>query len=156
MGVGCHFLLQGIFPTQGSNPGLLHCRGILYHLSHQDLDSILHAVLCFAQSLSLVQLFETLWTGSSIHGVLQARILEWAAMPSSRGSSQPRDQTQVSCIAGRFFLSFESPGKPENTGVGSLSHPRRSSGPRNRTRVSCTAGGFYTSKLPGKPNILHS
>ena len=34
-GVGCHFLLQGIFPTQGSNPDLLHCRQILYHLSHQ-------------------------------------------------------------------------------------------------------------------------
>ena len=33
--VGCHFLLQGIFPTQGSNPGLLHRRQILYHLSHQ-------------------------------------------------------------------------------------------------------------------------
>ena len=33
--MGCHALLQGIFPTQGSNPGLLHCRGILYHLSHQ-------------------------------------------------------------------------------------------------------------------------
>ena len=34
-GVGCQALLQGIFPTQGSNPGLLHCRWILYHLSHQ-------------------------------------------------------------------------------------------------------------------------
>ena len=34
-GVGCHALLQGIFPTQGSNPGLLRCRQILYHLSHQ-------------------------------------------------------------------------------------------------------------------------
>ena len=34
-GVGCHFLLQGIFPTQGSNPGLSHCRQMLYHLSHQ-------------------------------------------------------------------------------------------------------------------------
>ena len=34
-GVGCHALLQGNFPTQGSNPGLLHCRWILYHLSHQ-------------------------------------------------------------------------------------------------------------------------
>ena len=33
-GVGCHFLLQGIFPTQGSNPGLLLCRQMLYHLSH--------------------------------------------------------------------------------------------------------------------------
>ena len=34
-GVGCHFLLQGIFPTQGLNPGLLRCRQTLYHLSHQ-------------------------------------------------------------------------------------------------------------------------
>ena len=35
IGVGCHALLQGIFPTQGLNPGLPHCRQILYHLSHQ-------------------------------------------------------------------------------------------------------------------------
>ena len=35
IGVGCHVLLQRIFPTQGSNPGLLHCRRILYHRSHQ-------------------------------------------------------------------------------------------------------------------------
>jgi len=41
--------------------------------------------------------------GSSVHGFLQARTLEWVAMPSSRESSQPRDQTQISCIAGRFF-----------------------------------------------------
>ena len=36
-------------------------------------------------------------------GILQARILEWVAMPSARGSSQPRDQTQVSRVAGGFF-----------------------------------------------------
>ena len=48
--------------------------------------------------------------GSSVHGILQARILEWVAMSSSRGSSWPRDWTQVSCIAGRFLLSV-SPGK---------------------------------------------
>ena len=41
--------------------------------------------------------------GSSVQGIFQARILEWIAMPSSRGSSQPRDQTQVSCIPGRRF-----------------------------------------------------
>ena len=40
---------------------------------------------------------------SSVRGILQARILEWFVMPSSRGSSLPRDWTQVSCIAGRFF-----------------------------------------------------
>ena len=42
--------------------------------------------------------------GSSVHGILQARILEWVAISFSRGSSQPRDQTQVSCIAGRHFI----------------------------------------------------
>ena len=43
--------------------------------------------------------------GSSVHGILQARILEWTAIPFSRGifPKIPRDQTQVSCIAGRFF-----------------------------------------------------
>ena len=41
--------------------------------------------------------------GSSVHGILQARILEWIAISFSRGSSWPRDQTQISCIAGRFF-----------------------------------------------------
>ena len=41
--------------------------------------------------------------GSSVYGILQARILEWVARPFSRGSPRPRDQTQVSCIAGRFF-----------------------------------------------------
>ena len=41
--------------------------------------------------------------GSSIYGISQARILEWVAIPFSRGSSSPRDQTCASCIAGRFF-----------------------------------------------------
>ena len=41
--------------------------------------------------------------GSSIHGIFQARVLEWIAISFSRGSSWPRDQTQVSCIAGRHF-----------------------------------------------------
>ena len=41
--------------------------------------------------------------GSTVHGILQVRKLEWVTMPSSRGSSQPRDQTQVSHTAGRFF-----------------------------------------------------
>ena len=68
-GVGCHVLLQGIFPTQGSNPDLPHWGWILYHLSHQG----------------------------------NPRVLEWVAKSSSRGSSQPKDQTQVSCITGRFF-----------------------------------------------------
>ena len=43
--------------------------------------------------------------GSSVHVVLQVRILEWVAIFPSRGSSQPRDWTQISCIAGRFFTT---------------------------------------------------
>ena len=53
--------------------------------------------------------------GSSVHGILQTRILEWVAMPSSRGSSQPRDRTCiycVSCIAGGFFFTIEPLRKP--------------------------------------------
>ena len=41
--------------------------------------------------------------GSSVHGISRERLLEWVAIPFSRGSSQPRDWTRVSCIAGRFF-----------------------------------------------------
>ena len=70
-GVGSLSLLQEIFPTQGSNPGLPHCRWILYQLSHM---------------------------GSP-------RILEWVSYPFSRGSSQPRNRTGVSCIAGGFFAN---------------------------------------------------
>ena len=41
-----------------------------------------------------------------VHGILQARILEWVAIPFSRGPSQPRDRAQVSCMVGRFFTSW--------------------------------------------------
>ena len=69
------------------------------------------------KSESEVQLFATSWTnpmdcsppGSSIHGIFQARVLEWAAISFSRGSSQPRDRTQVSCIADRH-LTVDPPG----------------------------------------------
>ena len=71
-GVDSLSLLQGIFPTQELNLGLLHYRWILYQLSHM---------------------------GSP-------RILEWVAFPFSSRSSQPRNQTRVSCIAGRFFTSW--------------------------------------------------
>ena len=67
---------------------------------------------CFSRKVNvkIAQLCLTLWNpmdcslpGSSVHGILQARILEWVAFPFSRGSSQPKDRTQVSCIAGRFL-----------------------------------------------------
>ena len=55
--------------------------------------------ICFQES-------ESCSVVSNSHGILQARTLEWAALPFSRGSSQPRDWTQVSHIAGRFFTSW--------------------------------------------------
>ena len=63
-------------------------------------------VLCCAKSCPTL---ETPWTVAHqallSMGILQAGILEWVAMSSFGGSSQPRDQTQVSCIAGVFFIS---------------------------------------------------
>ena len=56
----------------------------------------------------------------TVHGILQARIVEWVAFPFSRRSSQPRDQTQVSTLQ-EDSLPAEPQGKPKNTGVGSLS-----------------------------------
>ena len=64
----------------------------------------LYAYVLVTQScLTLCDPMDCSPPGCSVHGILQARILEWVAMPSSRGSSQPRYQTQVSRIAGRFF-----------------------------------------------------
>ena len=56
----------------------------------------------------------------TVHVILQARTLESVAIPFSRGSSQPRNRTQISCTAG-FSLPAEPQGKPKNTGMGSLS-----------------------------------
>ena len=64
-------------------------------------------MLCCVESLSHVPLFMSPWTVAHqaplSMGILQTRILEWVAMPSSRGSSQPGDQTQISHITGWFF-----------------------------------------------------
>ena len=51
--------------------------------------------------------------GSSVHGISQARILEWVAMPSSKGSSWPRDQTRVPCIVGRFLIVWATRETPQ-------------------------------------------
>ena len=88
------------------------------------------------KSLTHVLLFSTPWTPfHTVHGILQARILEWVAIPFSRGSSQPRDWTQVSCLAGRFFTSWatrEAQGYWRGWPIPSW------------TGVSCIAGGFFT------------
>ena len=82
----------------------------------------------------------------TVSGILQARILEWVAFPFSRGSSQPRDGTQVSHIAGRFFTVWP-PGKPKNTGMGNLFLLQG---------VSCIAGDSLPAELPGKPRSVYT
>ena len=57
--------------------------------------------------------------GSHVHGISQARILEWVAISFFRVSSRPRDWTGVSCLAGRFFTA-KPPGKPYNSIIFSL------------------------------------
>ena len=156
-GVCCHFLLQGIFPTQGSKPPLLHCGQISYHcvtwevhhflndnlktiirkriwsenkeqyfrwknsrlnrnfkmshsfliLLHPNMSFVLNQCLraaCWVvcvrakllqSCLTLCDVVDCSPPGFSVHGILQARILEWAAELSSRGSSQPRDWARV-------------------------------------------------------------
>ena len=87
---------------------LKHIPWFLTAFSFCQLQYSLFAPKVKVKSLSHVWLYATPWTvcsppGSSIHGILQARILEWGAISFSRGCSRPRDRTQVSCIPGRRF-----------------------------------------------------
>ena len=84
-------------------------------------------------------------TDSTVHGILQARILEWVAFPFSRGSSELRDQTEVSQIAGGFFTSWATRGNPRRLEWITYPFSSRSSQPRNQTRVSGIAGGLFTN-----------
>ena len=93
-------LLQQIFLIQELNRGLLHCRRILYQLSYQgSLEKTK-----WSEGHSVMSLCDPM--DYTVHGNLQARILEWVAVPFSRGSSRPRDWTQVSLIDGGFFTSW--------------------------------------------------
>ena len=105
---------------------------------------------------------------SSFYGILQARILEWVAYPFSRGSSQPRNWTRVSCIAGGFFTSWVTRKAHQatlSTGFSNqeywnglpLPPPGESSRPRDRTHisyVSCTGRQvLYHKRHLGSPFI---
>ena len=114
--MGNHSLLQGIFLTQGPYSGLLQCRQIPYHLSHQvkadNTILILGACVC-AQLLSRVQLFVIPWTMA--YQVPLSMGFSRSGLPFPPPGDLPdfRDQTRVSCIScivGGFFTS-ESPGQ---------------------------------------------
>ena len=76
-----------------------------FELRELELESLY--VKLFESGNESSSVFATPWT--VVLGILQARILKWVAFPFSRGSSQPRDRTQVSHIAGRFFTSWTEP-----------------------------------------------
>ena len=67
------------------------------------MDSTAAAAESLQSCLTLCDPIDGSLPGSPVPGILQARVLEWIAMPFSRGSSQPRDQTQISLIANVFF-----------------------------------------------------
>ena len=98
-------LAHPFFSSKFLLPPVLHPGHVI--LEDGDLEEY---SVCVCVCLCVTQLCPTLCDpmdcsppGSSVHGLLQARILEWLAITFSRRSSQPRDQTQVSCIAGGFF-----------------------------------------------------
>ena len=108
------FCLQGhhlfSFPGwRGPRPGITSFQESVLTASCSQLDSCV-------QSLSRARLFATPWTVARqaplFMGILQARILEWVAISSPRGSSQSRDRTWVSCVAGRFFTVGATGGAP--------------------------------------------
>ena len=104
--VGSLSLLQQIFPTQESNQGLSHFRQILYQL--RNLEKLNNFPKTAAKvKVKVTQSWPILFdpTDYTVHGILQVRMLEWVAFSFCRGSSQPRDRTQVFCIAGGFFTS---------------------------------------------------
>ena len=117
---GLHALLQGSFPSQESNRYLWHLllgRQVLYPLSHLGSPQIM-VTSEPVKLLSCVRLCKPMdysLSGSSIHGIFQAKVLEWVAISFSRGSSQPGDQTQVFHITADALPS-EPLGKLPNYG----------------------------------------
>ena len=81
-GVGSLYLLQGIFLSQGLNPGLPYCRWILYQLSHKGSEV---AQSCPTPSDPM----DCSLPGSPIHGIFQARVLEWVAIAFSEPQGKP-------------------------------------------------------------------
>ena len=102
--------IKGVIPLPQNKVASAY-RQLHFHFPHPSNCFKMNLLICCSyrkkvKSLSCVQLFVTPdynLSGSSDHGISQARILEWVAISFSRGSSRPRDRTQVSCIAGRRF-----------------------------------------------------
>ena len=88
----------------------------------------------------------------TVHGILQARILEWVAFPFSRGSSQPRIEPRSPTLQAAS-LPAEPPGKPKNAGVCSLSLLHQIFWPRNRMWSPSLQADSLPTELSGKPKF---
>ena len=115
-GVGCHFLLQGIFQTQELNPHLLQAPALASRFFTAEPPGKPIFML-----LLLLNCFSRVWlcgthrrqpTRLPVHGIFQARILESVAISFPRGSSRPRDQTQVSYIIRWILYHLSHHGRP--------------------------------------------
>ena len=102
-GVGGHSLLQGDLPNPGIDPRSPALQADSLPSEPPGKPRKYPYVKVAQLCLTLCDPIDCSPPGSFVHGILQARILEWVAVPSSKGSSQLRDWTQVSCIAGRFI-----------------------------------------------------
>ena len=104
------WLVSSMFLTRTSCHKITHTNG--YCGVWPEWVVSVSAVLCCAKTLrscpTLYNPVDFSPSGYSVHGILHSRILEWVAILSSRGSSQSRDQTRVSCIAGRFFTIWST------------------------------------------------
>ena len=102
-------MLQWIWPTgrRLSTAGLWNNQSPTHNFSNIDIDSLIEHLIKW-KWVKIAQLCSTLCgpMDYTVHGILQARIPEWVAIAFSRRSSQPRDGTQVSHIAGGFFISW--------------------------------------------------
>ena len=92
----------------------------------------------------------------TVHGILQARILEWVAFPFSRGSFQPRDWTQVSRIAGRFFTSWATREAQEYWSGYHILSPADLPNPGIKLGSPALQVDSLPAELPGKELVLFS
>ena len=90
----------------------------------------------------------------TVHGILQARILEWVAFPFSRGFSQPRDQTQVSCIAGGFFTSWATREAQESWSGEPILSPADLPNPGIELGSPVLQADSLPTELSGKPMLM--
>ena len=90
----------------------------------------------------------------TLHGILQARILQWVVFPFSRGSSQPRDWIQVSRVAGRFFTSWATRGAQEYWGGLPVPSPAVLLNPGSKPGSPALQADSLPTELSGKPSWL--